>query len=49
MLATLATIVGAKPLWDTFHTMTGRNPRGGFSADTVLAATRLMTVVLDSL
>ena len=45
----MAAVTGAKPIWDTFHTMTGRNPKGTFSADLALAYTRLMTVVLDSL
>jgi hypothetical protein len=45
----MAAVTGAKPLWDTFHTMTARNPRGGFSADLALATTRSLMVVMDSL
>eukprot|EP00620_Florenciella_sp_RCC1587_P021181 CAMPEP_0182564702 /NCGR_PEP_ID=MMETSP1324-20130603/6589_1 /TAXON_ID=236786 /ORGANISM="Florenciella sp., Strain RCC1587" /LENGTH=71 /DNA_ID=CAMNT_0024778215 /DNA_START=27 /DNA_END=238 /DNA_ORIENTATION=+ len=45
----MAAITGAKPLWDTFHTMTERNPKGDFSAALALAFTRGLTVVLDSL
>ena len=47
-LAVLATIVAAKPLWDTYHVMAKKKIRGG-EAETALAYTRLMCVVLDSL
>ena len=49
ILAALAAVGGAKPLWDTFHMMTGRNPQGQLHADLALATTRFITVVMDSL
>ena len=50
VLAMLATVIGAKPLWDTFFVMAGKRPAGsGWSAEAGLASTRFATVVLDSL
>ena len=48
-LASLATIFGAKPLWDTFHQVSGRPALGSMSADTALSMTRFLTVAFDSL
>ena len=45
----LITVGGGKPLWDTFHTMTGRAIQGQLSADMALVMTRVFTVILDSL
>ena len=42
-------MVGAKPLWDTWHVMANKKVKGGTSASHQLAITRFMTVVLDSL
>ena len=48
-MATLITIGGGKPLWDTFHIITGRAMQTSWNADMALAMTRCLTVVLDSL
>ena len=42
------TIIGAKPLFDTWHVMMKKPVKGG-SAERNLAITRGLTVVLDSL
>ena len=49
ILATLATFIGAKPLWDTFFVMADKNPSGTLHASAALVFTRFSTVVLDSL
>ena len=45
----MVTIGGGKPLFDTFHVMTGRQIRGKYAADMALAMTRALSVILDSL
>ena len=42
------TMIGAKPLWDTWHVMMRKQVKGG-NAEYNLTFTRFSTVVLDSL
>ena len=49
VMATLATILGGKPLWDTFHKFSDRPIRGSMTAEVALGFTRVMMVTLDSL
>ena len=48
-LATFVTIIGAKPLFDTWHVMMKKQVKGVNSAESYLTITRASTVVLDSL
>ena len=48
-LATFVTIIGAKPLFDTWHVMMKKQVKGVNGAEAILAITRFATVVLDSL
>ena len=43
------TIIGAKPLFDTWHVMLKKQVKGAHAAENNLAITRASTVVLDSL
>ena len=42
-------MIGAKPLWDTWHVMAKKKVKGGNSPEFNLAITRSLTVTLDSL
>ena len=42
-------MIGAKPLFDTWHVMMKKRVKGVNGAEAILAVTRFATVVLDSL
>ena len=48
-LATLVTVLGGKPIWDTYHTMFNKPTKGTVSAVMALAGTKFMQVAFDSL
>ena len=48
-LAALVTLVGGKPLWDTYFTATNKPIRGTISAELSLTYTRGMMVAFDAM
>ena len=48
-LASAASIISAKVLWDTFHLATGRPIRGSISTENALNFTRSFLVCFDSM